>query len=240
VMGPKTALVTGAGGGIGQAIVRALRDVGYRVIATDRDAGALRTLHGVVAPEETSVLDVADVAAIAACFARVEPVDVLVNCAGVQIRRPALEVTPEQWDLIHAVNLRGLFFCSQAAARSMARRGGGAIVNVASILGVVGRQHNVAYAASKGGIVALTRTLAVEWAPLGIRVNAIAPGLVWTAMTADLRQDPAVYADVLRRIPVGRFASPEEIAPAVVFLASEDARYVTGEVFVVDGGYTAQ
>ncbi|MDR7426175.1 MAG: SDR family oxidoreductase [Armatimonadota bacterium] len=236
----KRALVTGAGGGIGQAIVRALLDAGYRVIATDRDADALRSLQGVVTPQETSVLDVADVSSIAACFARVEPVDVLVNCAGVQIRRPALEVTPEQWDHIHAVNLRGLFFCSQAAAQSMARRGGGVIINVASILGVVGRQHNAAYAASKGGIVALTRTLAVEWAPLGIRVNAIAPGLVWTAMTADLRQDPAVYADVLRRIPVGRFATPEEIAPTVVFLASDDARYVTGEVFVVDGGYTAQ
>jgi len=239
-MGQETALVTGAGGGIGQAIVRALQDAGYRVIATDQDAGALAGLQGVVPPERACLLDVTDVAAINDLFGRVEALDVLVNCAGLQIRRPALEVTPEQWDAIHAVNLRGLFFCSQAAARTMARRGGGAIVNVASILGVVGRQHNAAYAASKGGIVALTRTLAVEWAPLGIRVNAIAPGLVWTAMTADLRADPAVYADVLRRIPVGRFASPGEIAPAVVFLASDGARYITGEVFVVDGGYTAQ
>jgi NAD(P)-dependent dehydrogenase (short-subunit alcohol dehydrogenase family) len=191
----------------------------------------------------TVPLDVTDVDSIGAGVEAVQRhfgrIDVLVNNAGVNIVKPAFDVTPEDWDLTQNVNLRGLFFVSQAVGRLMAAQGRGKIVNVASQFGLVGYRHRAPYGASKGGIVALTRTLAVEWAEHRITVNAIAPTYTATVHNAALRDDPAFVREYVERIPLGRLGVPEDLVGAVVYLASPSADMVTGQVLAIDGGWTA-
>ena len=166
-------------------------------------------------------------------------IDVLVNNAGVNIPRAALEITEADWDRVLDVNLKGLFFLSQRVAREMIGAGGGKIVNIASQNGVVGYFKRAAYCSSKAGVVNLTRVLALEWAEHKILVNAVAPTFVLTPLTQSTFDDPVLREDLLKRIPLGRVGQPEDVAGAVVFLASPAADMITGHTLLVDGGWTA-
>jgi len=242
-------LVTGCGAGIGRALALGLASAGADVAATElpgqlwlaeENAAAVRALGR----EALAVaLDVTDVDSIGASVEAVRQhygrVDILVNNAGVNIVKPAFDITPEDWDLTHQVNLRGVFFCSQAVGRVMARQGRGKIINVASQFGLVGYHWRATYAASKGGVVNLTRTLAVEWAAHRITVNAIAPAYTATVHNVVARSDPAFVAEFTARTPLGRLGVPEDLIGAVVYLASRSADMVTGQTLAIDGGWTA-
>lgn len=238
----RAALVTGAAGGIGRAVVSALESAGAAVTATDLPGERLQALAGEGSPpaRRVWVLDVGDPAAITDVVARtVEDrgrLDILVNAAGISTREPSLEESVDGWERVQAVNLRGTFFACRQAARAMVAAGSGTIVNVASELAMVGDANHAAYISSKSGVVGLTRALAVEWGPNGVRVNAVAPGLTATAMTADLA--PAVREEYRTMTPNRRIGLPEDIAGPVLFLASDLSRHVTGQVLVVDGGFT--
>jgi gluconate 5-dehydrogenase len=167
--------------------------------------------------------------------------DILVNCAGITLRRAAVDFPDAEWDRILAINLKGTWLCCQAAGRVMIRQQRGRIINMASIGGLVGLQMSVAYCASKGGVVQLTRTLAVEWASHGVTVNAIAPCTFETPMVkAVIDSEPEYRQRVVDRIPVGRMGQPEEVIGAVIYLAAPSSSMVTGHILSVDGGYTAQ
>jgi NAD(P)-dependent dehydrogenase (short-subunit alcohol dehydrogenase family) len=170
---------------------------------------------------------------------RLGRIDILVNNAGVNIPRPALEVTEEDWDRVLDTNLKGVFFVAQRTARTMKEHGCGRIINMASQNGVVGYYNRAAYCSSKAGVVNLTRVLAIEWAPLGITVNAVGPTFVITPLTQSTWDDPVMREDLLKRIPLGRVGVPEDIVGAVVFLASPAASLITGHTLLVDGGWTA-
>ena len=239
----RTALVTGAAGGIGRAVVLALESAGAVVTATDLPGQGLQSLaaeRGGPPARHVSVLDVADPEAITGAVRRVLEerghLDILVNAAGISARQPALEATVEDWERVQSVNLRGTFFTCQQAARAMVAAGRGSIVNVASELAMVGDSNHAAYISSKSGVVGLTRALAMEWGPAGVRVNAVAPGLTETAMTVDLA--PAVREEYRTTTPNRRIGMPEDIAGPVLFLASDLSRHMTGQVLVVDGGFT--
>jgi len=229
------ALVTGGTGGIGRATARALADAGARVIAADRDVAE------VVGAEATLALDVADPSSIESVVerarARLGRLDVLVNAAGITQRVPSLEVRAADWDALQDVNLRGTFLCCQAVARVMLANAGGSIVNVSSQLAIAPPGGRAAYVASKAGVIGLTRTLAVEWAPR-IRVNAVAPGVTRTPMIDAIEGDPELRRSLVERIPLGRFAEPAEVAAGILYLASDLATYVVGHILVIDGGYT--
>ena len=248
----KVALVTGAGSGIGQACAVALAARGAAVVATelpDRLEAAATTVAEIERSGGTALavgLDVRDVAAIEACVRDAEAwrgrLDVLVNNAGIAIRKPAFELTEADWDAVLDVNLRGVFFVAQAVGRVFRDQqpAGGAIVNIASIMGLVGSTERAAYGASKGGVVNLTRMLAVEWAPHGIRVNAVCPTFVDTPLTRPMFEArPEFHDAVLAQTPLGRLASVDEVAAAVVYLASPAASMTTGHALTVDGGWTA-
>ena len=168
--------------------------------------------------------------------------DVLVASAGIAIRRPATELSLADWQAVVDVNLTGVFLCARSAARHMIAAGGGRIITISSVLGVVGGgvYPNISYQAAKGGVINMTRALALEWAPYGIRVNSIAPTYVRTRFVAGLLADPELLGELERRTPLGRLAEPEEVADAVLFLAGRGSAMVTGHVLAVDGGYLAQ
>lgn len=241
------AVVTGGAGGIGRACGQALLQAGARVILLDRDSDAAQTaVAGMGAGIESGQIDVTDPASISAAFERIATlhgrIDILVNNAGIAIRKPTFELLPDDWNRVINVNLTGVFLCSQAAARYMVARGSGAIVNIASIMGLSGGglYPNLSYQSSKGGVVNLTRALAVEWARQGIRVNAVAPTWVDTELIAPLKSD-ADFVDAVERLtPMGRLAQPHEVADAVVFLSSDRASMITGHTLPVDGGFLAQ
>lgn len=239
----KVAFVTGASYGIGEGLSRALAEVGARVAVGARSReplGALaREIGGLAVP-----FDVRDVADIRRAVAEVErelgAIDVLVNNAGLGANHPALDVTETDWDEMMAVNLRGLFFTCQAAARGMLARRSGRIVNMSSQASLVGIENHAAYCASKGGVNGLTRVLALEWSPHGVTVNAVAPTFIETPGTKERLDDPAFRAKVLERIPAGRVGSIDDVAAAVIYLASPAGGLVTGSVLSVDGGWTAR
>lgn len=231
-------VVTGASGGIGRATCAAFLERGATVVGLDRTLPA----DGGVAGVEHRVVDVTDVARIRsttdAIVEQYGHIDVWVNNAGSLSRTPSLDLEPEAWDATLDVNLRGTFFGAQAAARHMSERGSGSIVNLSSYAGIKARPNCADYAAAKAGIAHLTACLALEWGPLGIRVNCIAPGYVDTPMSAWMHADPVQKELLLGRTPIGRLGEPEDIARAVVYLAGEDASFVTGQVLLVDGGIT--
>ena len=244
-----TALVTGASQGLGATIALRLAREGYDVAlaspATDRLAA---TAQGVAAHGRRAhpvALDLREQASIERAFAEVVQafgtLDLLVNNAGVALHRKALEVTRAQWNDVIAVMLSGTFFLSQQMGRHLvAAERPGCIVSLASTHGLVGLAQRSAYGIAKGGIIQMTRMLAIEWAAYGIRVNAVAPGTVETpSRKARHDADPAARAQMLARIPSGRFSVPEEVAAAVAYLASPDAASITGQTLVLDGGLTA-
>ena len=244
----ETALVTGAGRGIGLAIARGLGAHGARIVIAeldDRRGGAAReALREAGIETELARTDVTDPASVERAFGvateRFGGVDVLVNNAGMSQRTPAEAYRDEDLDRMIDLNLKGVFRCMRAAARRWIDAGrGGRIVNLASFAGVVADPLSAPYAATKGGVVQLTRTCAVEWASHGIRVNAIGPGYTRTAMTRPALDDPETHAAILARTPLGRVAEPEDLVGAAVFLASRASDFVTGHLLLVDGGWTA-
>jgi 2-keto-3-deoxy-L-fuconate dehydrogenase len=227
----KRALVTGAGSGIGAAVARRLAADGAEVIVADLSPQAVASELGAQGIE----LDVRDEEQVALAM---DDLDVLVNVAGIGSTTNAPETTLDVWENVFAVNARGTFLCCKYAIPGMAARGGGAVVNMASVAGLVGLRNRAAYCASKGAVISLTRALAVDHVADGIRVNAVAPGTVDSPWVRRLVDDAGESLDALRaRQPMGRLGTPEEIADAVVYLAT--AKFVTGTVMVIDGGLTA-
>ena len=245
----RVALVTGGGSGLGRAFALALAEAGGDVAITElpgkeAPAGEVVGLVQEAGRRAQSVpLDVTDVdmieAAVDAVEADLGPIDILVNNAGINIPAHCLEVTEADWDKVLDTNLKGVFFTAQRVARRMAQRKRGKIINIASQNGVVGYFKRAAYCSAKGGVVNLTRLLAIELAEFNIQVNAVAPTFVQTPMTEPMFEDRAFREDVLSRIPLGRIATPEEVVGAVVFLASPAADMITGHTLLVDGGWTA-
>jgi NAD(P)-dependent dehydrogenase (short-subunit alcohol dehydrogenase family) len=245
----RTAVVTGGGRGIGKAIALGLADAGADVVPTARTASDLEpVVAGIEERGRESALltcDVADTDEVDALFADVEaelgPVDCLVNNAGINpanaLGTPD-RVDQEAWDLVTDVNLGGAFACARAAAPNLEETGG-CVVNVASVGGLVGLPRQHPYVASKHGLVGLTKSMAIDWAP-DVRVNCVAPGYVATDLTEDLTENEELRASIEERTPLDRFAEVDEVAAPVVFLASDAAAYVTGTTLAVDGGWTAR
>jgi NAD(P)-dependent dehydrogenase (short-subunit alcohol dehydrogenase family) len=245
----RVAAVTGGGSGIGLASAQALARAGARVAILDRNPVAAEILAtlGDGTDHFAVVADVADEASLEAAFQavteRAKALDILVNSAGTAIRRPAVELTVADWDTVVNVNMTGTFLASRIAARHMIATGTkGSIVNVSSIMGFSGGglYPNISYQTTKGAIVNMTRALAVEWAPNGIRVNAVAPTYVRTPFIAGLVADPDLVARIEAMTPLRRLADPEEVASAILFLAGPGASMVTGHTLPVDGGFLAQ
>jgi glucose 1-dehydrogenase len=244
----KVALVAGAGGGIGGAGAEALAREGAAVFCTDMDRAATEATSARIRAgggrAAASALDLRDRAAVDAAVAAVVRefgrLDIVLESAGISHRRNFLEVDAETWDRIVAVNLTGMFNVGQAAARQMVRQGGGgSIINVTSQLAEVARPERAAYVASKGGARSLTQAMAVDLAAHGIRVNALAPGPTLTGLTRASYADPETRRATEAIIPLGRLGRPDDIAGAVLFLASDESRWVTGSTVTVDGGYLA-
>jgi 2-keto-3-deoxy-L-fuconate dehydrogenase len=239
----RVALVTGAGSGIGAAVVRRFAAAGASVVAADLDGSAAEQVAGeigsTVVPIQT---DVRDEAAVVEAVSRAEAsggLEILVNVAGIGSTTNVPETPLDVWEQVMAVNARGTFLCCKHAIPPMVERGKGAIVNVASVAGLVGLPNRAAYCASKGAVISLTRALAVDHVASGIRVNAVCPGTVDSPWVRRLVEEVGESLDALRaRQPVGRLGTPEEIAEAIHYLASDAAAFVTGTAFVIDGGLT--
>jgi len=237
----KRVLITGGASGIGAATAARFLEEGAQVSILDRDAKACESIrHQLPAISETIIADVADRMQVAAAFAQavhtMGAVDVLINNAGISMRHNFLEITPEEWDRVIAVNLTGVFYVAQTAARHMWQRGTGVILQTASTNGTVGQPYYADYNASKAGVIELTKTMALELAPK-VRVCAVAPGYVLTPMQRAEYTD-AMLEEVNQKIPLRRHAKPEEIAALFAFLASDEAAYATGHVYTLDGGET--
>jgi 2-deoxy-D-gluconate 3-dehydrogenase len=246
----RVAVVTGAGGGMGRVFAAALAQEGADVVIAElpgKEEAAEAAAAEVRRAGRRAMVVALDVTQPSSSQKMVERVanewgsiDILVNNAGMNIRQFAVDVTEDAWDRIVDANQKGVFFCSQAVGRHMIERGkGGKIINIASQMGLVGDFQRVTYCATKAAVISLTRVLALEWAPHRINVNAIAPTYVRTPLVEALLKDEAFRESVIRRIPLGRVAEPEDVAGAVVFLAGAASDFITGHTLVVDGGWTA-
>ncbi|ADJ48841.1 short-chain dehydrogenase/reductase SDR [Amycolatopsis mediterranei S699] len=237
----RTAWVTGAGKGLGRAMATALAAAGAQVAVTSRTEADLTALAAELGDDTVVLPGSVDEPGFAEeCVERIGKLDVLVNCAGISPTfRRSEKVSEDDWHRVLRVNLDGTFFCARAAGNRMLAQGSGSIVNVSSVHATTGFDRIAAYAASKGGVEALTRVLAVEWADRGVRVNSLAPGYFATDLSHGLISSS--WGEVVRRaIPQGRIGDASELAGAVVFLASDASSYVTGSTLFVDGGWTAQ
>ena len=247
----KVALVTGSARGIGAALAVGLAEAGADVAVSDMPsrldlAGEVQQQIGAVGRRTVvyglDVLDLANirktVEQVARDFGRL---DILVNNAGIRIRKPALEITEEDWDAVVDTNLKGVFFCAQAAAKTMIPQGGGRIINIASQLAIVSRPDRAAYCASKAGVANLTRALAQEWTRHGITVNAIGPGPTETpgTLAVETQSEEDAQRELVVHMPLGRRMQPHELVGAAVYLASPSAGATTGHLLMVDGGWTA-
>jgi NAD(P)-dependent dehydrogenase (short-subunit alcohol dehydrogenase family) len=243
----KIAVVTGAGRGLGYAISIALARYGAHVVACSRTESELKRVAGEIEKigrRSIAVrLDVSDIGSIGPMVDRTLEtfgrIDILVNNAGINRPQPAMDVTEENWDLVMNTNLKGLFFCAQAVGRVMIPQKKGKIINISSDAGTVGIPQRAVYCASKGGVNLLTKVLAIELAPHGIHVNAIAPAFIETSLTSPMLKEPEFKAYVLSNTPLGRVGKPSEVGAAAVFLASAASDYMTGHIMLVDGGWTA-
>lgn len=248
----KVALITGGNTGIGLAIAKGLAEAGASVVIADRNTAnaeaAKASLAATTSASNSRVLtlvaDVTDKAAVAAMtdaalqdFGRI---DILVNNAGISLSGPPEEMPLQDWQTVIDVNLTAPFVCAQAVHPAMKRQGGGKIINIASVLSNLGAGNAANYAASKGGVLQLTRSLAIAWAPDNIQVNAILPGWIDTDLTKRAKEKrPELHDRILARVPAGRWGTPEDLAGAAVFLASRASNFVTGAAHTVDGGFTA-
>ncbi|HEY6338267.1 MAG TPA: SDR family oxidoreductase [Candidatus Sulfotelmatobacter sp.] len=235
-------LITGGASGIGAATAARFLEEGARVCVLDRDAKACEQLRRELpAVGEAIIADVTDLMQVEAAFAEairlMDGVDVLINNAGISIRHKFLDITPEEWEKVLSVNLTGVFYVAQTAARHMWERGTGTILHTASTNGLVGQPFYADYNATKAGVISLTKTMAVELAPK-VRVCAVAPGYVLTPMQRAEYND-AMLEEVNGKIPLRRHAEPAEVAGVFAYLASDDAGYLTGQIFTIDGGETA-
>jgi 2-dehydro-3-deoxy-D-gluconate 5-dehydrogenase len=243
----KAALVTGASRGLGAGMAEGLAEAGADVAVVASGAGLKSTREKILALGRRCEAIQADLSAegavsrvMEAALAAFGRVDILVNCAGVIRRAPAIEFSAKDWDEVINLNLRSLFFLCQAAAKDMMTRGGGKIINIASLLSFQGGIIVPSYTASKSAVMGLTKALANEWAPHGINVNAIAPGYMATEMTEALQKNAQRAPSILARIPQGRWGTPQDMKGAAVFLASSASDYVQGHTLVVDGGWMAR
>ncbi|WP_340537331.1 2-dehydro-3-deoxy-D-gluconate 5-dehydrogenase KduD [Nocardioides sp. GXZ039] len=242
----KTAVVTGAGRGLGQGVARGLADAGADLIlvglpgSQDESAKQIADLGRQVQVVDLDVSDHDAVARVGADLVTGGQIDILVNNAGIIEREDTVDLGADSWNRVIDINLTGLFLLTQALGRPMVERGAGKIVSIASLLAFQGGIRVISYTAAKHGVAGITKALANEWGPLGVQVNAIAPGYMATDNTAPLRADADRAQAILERIPAGRWGTPEDIAGAAVFLSSPAADYVNGHVLVVDGGWMAR
>lgn len=242
----QVALVIGGSSGIGRAIALGYQEAGARVAVLGKTPSKVDEVLATLRERDPGAMgfaaDVTDLARLKAVIDEVAgkggKLDVLVNSQGTTVIKPSESFTPAEYDLVLATNLRSVFFACLEAGRHMLAAGSGAIVNIGSIASLIGLQKAAPYTISKRGVLAITETLGAEWAPRGVRVNAIAPGYFMTELNRD-KMDPARKATAVRRTPMGRFGELEELVGAAVFLASPSASYVTGEILRVDGGYLA-
>ncbi len=243
----RVAVVTGAGRGLGEAMALALASAGASVVVGSRTAaqieGVRDRIRALGCEAEARTVDCTDDSScrelIESTVARFGKIDILVNNAGINIRKPILELSGEEFDRVMRTNLYGYFYCAQAAGHFMVERGRGKIINLSSMMGRVALPTQGAYASSKGAVEQLTNVLALEWAQHGVQVNAIAPSYFETPLTEPLYSDPERRQFVCERTPMGRWGRPEELAGAVLFLASDASSFVTGHVLKVDGGWNA-
>ena len=243
----RIAIVTGASKGLGHGVALALANAGADVVVTSRDikrarpvAGEIQAMGRQALPLELEVRSPDSIEAmVEAALGHFGRIDILVNNAGVNIPEPALEVSEEHWDRLMDINLKGLFFCAQKVGEVMVRQGQGKIINIGSQMGFVGGRLRAAYCASKGGVVQLTKVLAIEWATHGVNVNGVAPTFLRTPFTAHMFEDSTFYDEVVAKIPLGRVGEVEDVLGAVVFMASSASDLITGTTLLVDGGWTA-
>ena len=243
----RVAIMTGAGRGLGRTMALGLAAAGADLALASRTASELESLveevqalgrRAIAVPTDVTSPDACE-ALVEAAITRLGRLDIMVNNAGTNVRKSALDITPDEYDFVIETNLKGYFNGARAAGRHFVAQGSGKVINISSILGSVALPNQAAYASSKGAIDQLTKVLAIEWATAGVQVNGLAPTYFETDLTRPLFEDPERRAFIEERTPVGRWGQPHELAGAVIFLASDASTFVTGQTLLVDGGWTA-